>query len=1142
LTSIKNIWFFVLKNSFLPINTNKKPQPPPIARRNCWSCPGLGFFSLLALALILMLAGSPVSIFPDETKTTDFGSLTSIAEIPSITPADIRDIEALKALGRPLILGSTLSTEAFWDEHGQLRGFSPHLAQWLTQIFDLEFVAQPYPWNFLMEGLADHSIDFTGELTPTTERHQTYWMSKPIAERSVSYFRLRGADSFQEISRQRTLVFAFLKGSTTSELIRPLSQFPFQEVIFGDLETIYQGLVSGEIDAFVGENPTEAAFGQHLELVDEPFLPLIVSPVSLITANPDLEPIIRVLNKAIDAGYMTKLAEFYTLGANEYQCLKFKLSLTQDEAKYLKEHSQGQKTILFGAEWDNYPVSFYNELEKKWQGISLEVIDQISQLTGLNFAMVSQEKINWPELISMLEKGEISFVTELIYSEERRNRFLWPVNSFQEDNYALLSKISVPNKKINDIFLTKVGLIADTAFSELFIRWFPGHKYLTTYKTTSASFEALESGEIELLMGTRNLNLAMTNYQEKPGFKINMVFPYSFASTFGFNLNEKVLTSIIDKALPLVDTNLIVSHWNRRTFDYQAKLARAKIPWLIGSSVLMLTLLVLTILLLRKRHLDKVRLETLVGVRTCELEAQKEAAQGASRAKGDFLARMSHEIRTPMKAIIGMAELALRETISDEASEMVASIRQAGNSVLACINDILDFSKIESGRMEIIEQEYHFSSLILDTISVINTRLADSNLEFFVEVDNRLPSIMAGDVVRIRQILLNLLSNACKYTRQGHLRLKVEGVISGDFIDLQFAISDTGLGIKEQDLNKLFDNFSQFDQTANQGIEGTGLGLAISRNLATLMGGDIKVESVYGSGSTFTVTIRQRLKPGPPLAEIKNPARARVIILDVNKTLSDSLEWTLTRLGAAKITRLTPEELPGILAAGGHRFLFAPQTAAAAVRAVVKNSGKKIHAVIIAHPGNRVKPGDGLVNLTAPSFCLPVANVLNDIQPTGSSRKKAGKVSFTAPQAAILVVDDLEINLKVVKGLLLPFKIKVDLALSGQEAIGLAESKNYDLIFMDHMMPGMDGLETTRQIRLSHKGATVPIIALTANAVSGIKEIFLEHGMDDFISKPIEIRKLEEILAKWVPSHKKLAAEPDPILLDSETTFLPNQP
>ncbi|MDR1658199.1 MAG: response regulator [Deltaproteobacteria bacterium] len=140
------------------------------------------------------------------------------------------------------------------------------------------------------------------------------------------------------------------------------------------------------------------------------------------------------------------------------------------------------------------------------------------------------------------------------------------------------------------------------------------------------------------------------------------------------------------------------------------------------------------------------------------------------------------------------------------------------------------------------------------------------------------------------------------------------------------------------------------------------------------------------------------------------------------------------------------------------------------------------------------------------------------------------------------MVDDLEINLKVVKGLLLPFKIKVDLALSGQEAIGLAESKNYDLIFMDHMMPGMDGLETTRQIRLSHKGATVPIIALTANAVSGIKEIFLEHGMDDFISKPIEIRKLEEILAKWVPSHKKLAAEPDPILLDSETTFLPNQP
>jgi CheY-like chemotaxis protein len=476
-----------------------------------------------------------------------------------------------------------------------------------------------------------------------------------------------------------------------------------------------------------------------------------------------------------------------------------------------------------------------------------------------------------------------------------------------------------------------------------------------------------------------------------------------------------------------------------------------------------------------------------------------------------------------------MAELALRETLPEDASEMVSNIKQAGNSLLSIINDILDFSKIESGKMEIVEAEYQFSSLIHDVVSLISTKLADTPIDFLVEIDNELPSVMIGDDVRIKQVLINLLSNSSKFTKKGFIKLKVEKSIdypdpTGE-VTLVFSVIDSGIGIKPEDMDKLFGHFAQFDKVANRSIEGTGLCLAISRNLTNLMGGDLTCQSVYGDGSTFIARVKQRYPECPPLAKLNNPKISKILVIEPKDLMAESIKWTLDKLEVNLTTVVkTLEEAKPYIVSDKYKYLFAEDSIADKVMKLVKTLKRDIKLVFISPFGSSTRLTFEESTLSSPIYCLPVANLLNDSHSTEHRRKRIGKVSFTAPEAKVLIVDDLEINLKVAKGLMMPFKLNVDLCTSGQGAIEMIKARQYDLVFMDHMMPGMDGLEATEEIRKLPGGESVPIVALTANAVSGVKEMFLSRGMSDFLSKPIEVAKLESLLTKWIPKEKRLDA------------------
>ena len=576
-------------------------------------------FSMLILVLFLGCKG-PVK----EPETPQY---SSYIDIPGVTEEEIRAIEALQEKTDAFIYAMLPSTETIIGEDGEIHGFTALFCDWLTGLFEIYFKPEIHDWSYLLEGLQTHNIDFTGELTTSDERSKTYFMTSAIVEHTVKIMRIEGSEPIAEIVKKRPLRYAFLIDATTIVDVTKLLQDEYEIVLVNDNESAYRMLKSGGADAFFTESPSQAAFDVYGDVNSSDFLPLIISPVSLTTQNPSLAPIISVVQKALDHGGIRHLNELYELGYREYEKHKLFMQFSEEELAYI----QNTPTVMFAASSTNYPVSFYNVHEKKWQGVSFDVLKRVEDLTGLSFELAHDHKTSWQDSLTMLETGEAAMLAGIVHSNARRKLFLWADTPIMSDFYALISKSEYRDISLSEIPYIRIGIINDTSYAEVFHRWFPEHKNTIEYKDVNAAIDALDRGEVDMVMANEGQLLMITHYRENTGYKANVIFNYTFESGFGFNRDEAVLCSIVDKALGLINMKIISERWMRKTYDYRSKMAQAQIPWIAGALALLLTVMFVVILLFRK-HDEGKRLEGLVKIRTAELNRQQTLTSEINKA------------------------------------------------------------------------------------------------------------------------------------------------------------------------------------------------------------------------------------------------------------------------------------------------------------------------------------------------------------------------------------------------------------------------------------------------------------------------------------------------------------------------------
>jgi len=1220
---------------------------------------------LLVFALILAVltgCGKSSKMQYEPTKNT-----TSFRNVPGITREEIDAIEAIQKKYTSFTYGMTPSTEAFTGKDGEIQGYSALFCDWLTQMFGIPFKTRIYDWGGLLKGLESGEIDFTGDLMTTSERLKSYFMTNPIAERSLNIYRI-GHRVPGNIWEKRKPRYAFLRDSVLNDDVVKKAGYAFETVYIDDYDTAYRMLKSGDIDAYFGMNTSDAAFINFQDVVPEDFYPLVFKSTCLSAQRTELAPLISVVEKALNKQTLDYLADLYKEGHQQYLGKKLNGMFTEEEKTYI----QNNPVIPVASEFNNYPVCFFDINMNDWHGIFCDTLEEITKLTGLKFKRVNNQSVQDPELIKMLEKGEVLIMPELFRLKEFEGRFLWSDIPLLTDTFAFLSKSDYRNIEISQIPNIVIGVRRNSIYSEYLKSMFPEHKYLREYETQEEVWNALKQGEVEIIFACNRRLITYTNFYEEAGYKLNLILNSTFNSSIGYNKDAAVLKSIVDKALGIININNISNQWMHKSYDYRQKLAEAQRPWLAGASVLFFSILVLALVFLRKSRSFGRRLETIVEKRTGELsyktsqlqmmldsipdlmfckdndlkytqcnkhfenfigvpeaelkgktdseglwltadsekkiagvektvlekkeaikyeeyvssvtnkkgcyfetvkapliqngvvvgmmgiarditvyktmekeialqtsllktiinslpdgvfcknmdlkytlcnkymadlfgkqmyeilgyddvhafgfsketaeiannadrkamnercqvafeerlkcadgverffetvkvplildgeivgilgigrditqrKAMENEVRAASTAKSDFLANMSHEIRTPLNVIIGLTDLVLEDdSLSRSVVENLIKINNAGSTLLSIVNDILDFSKIESGKLKISPVEYYMSSVLNDVITLVLTRLGEKPIKFNLNIPDNLPNKLFGDDLRVKQILTNLLSNSAKYTHRGSIELKVNCTREDKIVWLEISVSDTGIGIRDDDIKKLFLDYFQVDAKANRNIEGTGLGLPITKRLVEMMDGEIDAKSEFGKGTTFRLRIKQGF-------------------------VDD------THLGADLAEKLR-----------NFRYIDDKRTAA-----------KRL-------------------------------------------------VRLNLSYAKVLVVDDMQTNLDVAAGLLRKYKMQVDCSSSGQDAIERIRNGNpvYGAIFMDHMMPGMDGIEAADKIRAlgTDYAKKIPIIALTANAIHGTEDIFYAHGFQAFISKPIDIMELDSVIRKWIRDDEK---------------------
>ena len=515
-----------------------------------------------------------------------------------------------------------------------------------------------------------------------------------------------------------------------------------------------------------------------------------------------------------------------------------------------------------------------------------------------------------------------------------------------------------------------------------------------------------------------------------------------------------------------------------------------------------------------------------------------DALRKSEREKDNFLANVSHEIRTPINTICGISEIMLKNDVPQELKEDMLNIQSAGRNLMSVVGDILDYSELQEGEFEILQENYYISSTIYDVINMSMAKKSEKKLELIVDCEIDMPSILIGDEQKIRRVIMNLVNNAIEFTSEGCVCIRF-GYRKEEYgINLIITIKDTGIGMTKESVENIFQKFSQADMGRTRKKGGIGLGLAIAQTIVNRMGGFITVKSELGKGSEFKIVIPQKVYDATPVVELPDKKEINAVVYinmeqfrynEIRDEYDENIQHLVKQMKIkCHICRNLQELKRGDKREDYNQIfisLLEYQEDPIYFDRLAKN--KNVH-IIIDHYDDAKVQNKNINKIYKPFFALSISSALKN-----AKAERKGTVNQTedhqlyAPEVHILVIDDNRMNIRVVEGLLKNYGVKVSYALSGQEGIDMLASKNYDLVLLDHMMPGMDGVETFHHIRkkpdLYYK--EIPIIALTANAIAGAREMFMKEGFDDFIAKPVESSVLQRTLKRHLPEEKLITAE-----------------
>ena len=525
-----------------------------------------------------------------------------------------------------------------------------------------------------------------------------------------------------------------------------------------------------------------------------------------------------------------------------------------------------------------------------------------------------------------------------------------------------------------------------------------------------------------------------------------------------------------------------------------------------------------------------------------------DALRKSEREKDDFLANVSHEIRTPINTICGISEIMLKNNVPTELKEDMLNIQSAGRNLMSVVGDILDYSELQEGEFEIIQENYYISSTIHDIINMSMAKKSEKNLELIVDCDTDMPSILVGDEQKIRRVIMNLVNNAIEFTSEGCVCIRFEYRKEEYGINLIISVKDTGIGMTKESVENLFQKFSQVDMGRTRKKGGIGLGLAIAQTIVNRMGGFITVKSELGKGSEFKIVIPQKVYDATPMVEIedKNEINAAIYINmeqfqynEIRDEYSENIHRLVQQLKVKCRVCRNLQELKRWDKRENFNQIFIRLVEYQEDPIFFDSLAKRRHVhIILDHFDDAKVQNKNLSKIYKPFFALSILASLKNSFAHGENKVvDVESHQIYAPDAHILVIDDNRMNIRVVEGLLRTYGVKVSYALSGQEGIDMLATKEYDLILLDHMMPDMDGVETFHHIRKRPDKyyKEIPIIALTANAIAGAREMFMKEGFDDFVAKPVESSVLQRTLKRHLPTDKLLKVdEADRIMMQAK--------